>query len=417
MCRIVGFIKRDKTLAPRETVINMRDALSHGGPDDSGIYEQGNIIFAHRRLSIIDLSKFGHQPMLSEDRKLCLSYNGEIYNFKSIKSKLIEKGYTFQSTSDTEVILKGYQEFGEDIFSQLSGMYALSLYDKNNDCIYLARDHCGIKPLYYHISDNELIFSSEVKAFKHAGIIEENTDWKIYFLLFGFIPEPYTTLKDVLMLPKASYLKLNLQTNNYTIEKYETASFKNKIITQEKALSVVKNSIENAIESHLISDAPIGVFLSGGIDSSLISIIASRFKGKSLKTLSIIFDEKQYSEEKYQNSVVNQIQSDHSFHTISEKDFSENLQDIFRAMDQPTIDGVNTYFISKCAHERGLKAVLSGLGGDELFGGYPSFRRIEKLWYLRILQGSPLPKIFQFLKKEKFKKLSFLSLKILLLII
>lgn len=415
MCGIVGIITLNNQKINESTLIGMRDAIKHRGPDDEGIYinEEKTVGIGHRRLSIIDLSPSGHQPMGNEDRSIWITYNGEVYNFLELRHELKNLGYTFKSNSDTEVILKAYQMWGEESFKKLNGMFAFCIYDKRNSLLYLVRDHAGIKPLYYSFLNGGFIFSSEVKTFKvfNREWIE-NPYWKIYFLIFGHIPEPYTTLKDVYMLPKGSFLRLNLNTGKYDIEKFIEFNFSEKIKDLREAVEKIRYEFPRIVERHLISDAPVGVFLSGGIDSSIITVSAHKFQGDNLRTLSVVFNEKEFSEETYQAVILNKINSRHNSYLITEMDFMGDLDDIFSAMDQPTIDGVNTYFISKCASKDGLKTVLSGIGGDELFGGYPSFSRIDMFWFLRRLNGK-LRKPFSLLNhimNDKFKKLSFLSI-------
>lgn len=395
--------------------MQMTDALHHRGPDDSGVYinDDKSVALGHRRLSILDLTSHGHQPMSTEDERIWVIYNGEIYNFREMRSELQQLGHIFNSDSDTEVILKAYREWGENSFEKLNGMFAFSIYDKQKNLLFLARDHAGIKPLYYSFTGKSLIFSSEIKALKvFDKNWEEFEDWKIYFLIFGHIPEPVTTLKNVFMLPKSSFLKIDVETGKYEIAKYTEISFTDKIKDEQEAIELVRTSFTKAVERHLISDAPIGVFLSGGIDSSLIALLANKFLGKNLRTLSVVFNEKEYSEENYQNIVLQKIKSRHNSYLVTEKDFIENLDDIFSAMDQPTIDGVNTYFIAKCAKEEGLKAVLSGLGGDELFGGYASFSRINKIMALRHATGrmKNVFKLCEYLPNDRLKKLAYLSI-------
>ncbi|MDN3513013.1 MAG: asparagine synthase (glutamine-hydrolyzing) [Candidatus Brocadia sp.] len=417
MCRIAGLVDFNKIFNSQQLeklTLAIRDSMAHGGPDDAGIYmdKEKGVALGHRRLSIIDLSPLGHQPMGTEGGEVVITYNGEIYNFQEIKQDLLRKGYKFRSNTDTEVIIKAYQEWGENAFSKLLGMFAFCLYDQNRKVIYLVRDHAGIKPLYYHVSSEKyLLFASEVKTFKAFDKgWEVNRDWNIYFLIFGHIPEPFTTLKNVYMLPKGSFLKFDLQNNNYQIEEYTSFTFSNTINNHDNAVKDVREIFTKAVNRHLISNAPIGVFLSGGIDSSLIAIVASGFMGENLRTLSIIFNEKDYTEEKYQKIVHDKIKSKHSTKIVTQNDFINNLGDIFSAMDQPTVDGINTYFISQCAKEQGLKAVLSGIGGDELFGGYPSFSRIDKFWIFKSWKRKKLFRLFEYLDNDRLKRLSFLSI-------
>jgi len=416
MCRIAGIIdyKKSSNLDDfRKALSSSLDFLFNGGPDDVGTFidEDKHILLGNRRLSIIDLSSSGHQPMSNIDESIWITYNGEIYNFKEIRADLIQRGYKFRSNTDTEVIINSYIEWGTDSFDKFEGMFAFCLYDKLNNYVFLVRDYAGIKPLYYSISDKGLFFASEVKAIKILNnSINENEDWRSFFALFGSIPEPYTTLKDVYEIPKGSFLKLNLKSGHYTIEQFSKIKFKNDFVEIEEARKEIRELFLKAVESHLISDAPIGVFLSGGIDSSLITLVAARFKETNLKTLSVVFEEAEYSEEKYQKIIANKIRSDHRSYLIREKDFLNELDNIFEAMDQPTIDGINTYFISKFAKEAGLKVVLSGIGSDEIFGGYPSFYRINEIWFLKNRKFKNVFNIFENFKNKKIKKFSYFSI-------
>jgi asparagine synthase (glutamine-hydrolysing) len=427
MCRIVGIASSKPLHVSESLIVSLRDSMSHGGPDDAGIYIDRNVALANRRLSIIDLSQSGHQPMSSEDKKVWITYNGEIYNFKELRSELQKLGYNFNSNSDTEVIIKAYEEWGESSFLKLNGMFAFCIYDKRKEQLYLVRDHAGMKPLYYSFFNGTLLFSSEMKIFKlFNNSFDENSWWKIYFLLFGYIPGPYTTLKNVFMLPGGAFLRIDLKTWDYKIRSFANFTFSEKIKKEKDAIEFFRDEFVKAVERHLISDAPLGVFLSGGIDSSLISLIASRFISNRLITLSVVFNEKDYSEEKYQNLVINKINSKHIRYLVTESDFINCVENILSAIDQPTIDGINTYFISRCARETGLKTVLSGLGGDELFGGYPSFQLIKKLWFYKPyeLNGNRISEnfmknlkqqnffynLFGYSPVNKLKKISFLAL-------
>lgn len=408
MCRIAGIVNLKNMKIHEHLLISMCDSMKHGGPDDAGIYIDNNIALGNRRLSIIDLTPSGHQPMSNEEGNIWITYNGEIYNFYELRNELLKKGYSFKSRSDTEVIIKAYEVWGEKSFKKLYGMFAFCIYDKRKNLVYLVRDHAGIKPLYYSISEDYLIFSSETRAFRTFDKTwPENPSGKIYFLIFGHIPEPYTSLKNVYMLPKGSFLKLEPARHAFKIEKFNENNFTNTVEDEEKATALFLEVFKKAVKRHLISDAPLGVFLSGGLDSSIISIIASQFIEDNLLTLSVVFNEKDYSEEQFQEVVARSINSKHIKYLVTEKDFVEAMGDIFTAMDQPTIDGVNTYFISKCAKEAGLKAVLSGLGGDELFGGYPSFRHIKKM---RFYKPYSFYNFFKYLPNYKLKKFSFLAL-------
>lgn len=418
MCRILGILNyQNLSDSSAKNLINsLTDELAHGGPDDRGIYQDkdNKVVLGHRRLSILDLSKSGNQPMSNENESILIVFNGEIYNYLELRKELIGLGHIFKSNTDTEVILKSYIQWGVNSFEKFIGMFSFCIYDKISKNTYLVRDQSGIKPLYYSFDKNQLIFSSETKTFSHyKKDWKENNKWKTYFLAFGFIPEPFTSLENVLMLPKGSYLVFNNKSFDYNIIQYDKYDFTSTVNSLEEATYNIERLIEKSVKRHLISDAPIGVFLSGGIDSSLISLLSSKFLGSDLNTLSITFDESEYSEKKFQKIVQKKINSNHSSYQLHEKDFLNSVENIFSVMDQPTTDGINTYFISKFAHEDGLKTVLSGLGGDELFGGYPSFDRINKIWFLNKVNRSfrKIFSVFDYLGDDKIKKLSYLSMK------
>ncbi|MBS1774548.1 MAG: asparagine synthase (glutamine-hydrolyzing) [Bacteroidetes bacterium] len=410
MCRIAGIIDKRIT-AIEQTVIAMRDSMKRGGPDSSGLYldEKNGLGLGHRRLSLIDLSEAATQPMMSDDKKLVIVYNGEVYNFNDIKNELIAKGFHFSTSSDTEVILKSYQCWGIDGFKKLKGMFALAIYDQAKGEVLLARDASGIKPLYYYSDNNAFYFASEIKAFKQINSNwPERNDWKVYFLTYGYLPEPVTTLENVQPLEKGTCLVLNVSTLKTTRHEIVTASYSDKIRSIEEAVKIVKEKLDRAVERHLISDAPIGLFLSGGIDSSLLTLIAKKTGKEDIHTLSIVFDDAEYSEKQYQDIIAKKTGSHHRAFKLTKEMFLDAMPDIFRAMDQPTADGVNTYFISKYAKEYGLKAVLSGLGADELFGGYASFTRKSMIDKLNRVP-SALLNITEAFGKDKYRKIAFLS--------
>ncbi|HTN20019.1 MAG TPA: asparagine synthase (glutamine-hydrolyzing) [Pelobium sp.] len=410
MCRIAGivhpFFLKD---ALHHNIRKMCDLQAHGGPDGEGYFvdEEANLALGHRRLSLIDLSHLGHQPM--QYQHLHISFNGEIYNFQEIKADLLAKGHVFQSHSDTEVILHAYAEWGTGCFKRFNGMFALAIYDQRAKKLMLARDVAGIKPLYYFQQQNQFIFASEVKAFATSGlIIDEDPNWKIYFLSFGFIPEPHTTLKNVKSLAPGQVLIYDLRSYQSQIETFEKLEFSSGLTNEKEVEQLIHTTLSDAVKRHLISDAPIGVFLSGGIDSSIISLLAAQNAKQQIQTLSVSFNENAYDESFYQKIIQEKINSRHTHYIITKKEYLEALPQLQNAFDQPSNDAVNSWFISRCAKQNGLKAVLSGLGGDELFGGYPSFKRIDTAIALRKL---PL-RIFNIadhLHDDKLKKLLFLK--------
>ena len=419
MCGIAGIYQYKKEIGEaglREIIGKMNHSQFHRGPDDGGIFIDGKngVALGHRRLSILDLSAAGKQPM-SRDA-VWITFNGEIYNFLELKKELETKGYKFKTKTDTEVILALYVEYGEKSFAMLRGMFAFGLWDEKNQKNFLVKDRYGIKPLYYYASNEKLVFASTVKALKNSGIvpIQKNQEAYIGFLLFGSVPLPLTTLKNVFAVPAGHYLEINSRGDKKLVKYYNLldAFLKKSNDNFEMAKNKIKNLLEESIKSHLMSDAPLGVFLSGGLDSSAIAALSAEAlreggAGRKISTLSIIFDEPEFSEQKYQRLVVDRIKSNHKEIKITKEDFKNGFEEIFRAMDQPTIDGVNTYFVSRVAKQAGLKAVLSGLGSDEIFMGYHYFRIVK---FVRLAQKLIPGFVFSLLpKKGKWGRLQWLK--------
>lgn len=412
MCRIAGII--DPSVGDlKRAIVCMRDAMQHGGPDDEGVYldPDHSLALGHRRLALIDLSPGGHQPMADANGALQLIFNGEIYNFRELKTILKSYGHHFVTESDTEVILKAYQQWDTECFSYFEGMFALALWDSQKRQLILARDHAGIKPLYYYQSGDTLYFASEIRAFHSLPQrFQESDAWQTYFLAFGYLPEPITTLKNVHPVPSGTALVFDLPSLRCRSHRFSQFHFTEDIRIERDAIELVRQKMEQAVKRHLIADAPIGLFLSGGIDSSLLTILAKKYHGEQLHTLSIVFEEASFSEKPYQDIIIQQTNALHQSFLVTRNDFYRDIPDILQAMDQPSIDGINTYFISRYARQVGLKAVLSGLGADELFGGYPSFQLSAKLSLLQQVPSALLHR-FEHSRDYRLKKLSFASFK------
>lgn len=410
MCRIAGIVSTNAGKGQSKALVNtMCNAMLHGGPDDAGIFEDENasLVLGHRRLSIIDLSKNGHQPMADSAKKAWIVFNGEIYNYPELKQELKKLGAQFISETDTEVIIQAYLYWGVAAFDKLRGMFAFVLYDTAGEEVFLVRDSGGIKPLYYSTINGGLAFASEIRAFKAAGISPETDPrWPVWLLAYGHIPEPHTTLKDVSSLPKGHYLHRK-KNGNYTLHKFVADKPAFSITDKHAAQEGIYQNLQSAVKRQLIADAPLGVFLSGGIDSAIIALLANAQKPE-LKTISIFFDEKSYDERLYQNTVAHHINGENFKHLVKKQDFEEYFPNILAAMDMPTTDGINSWFISKYAHDNGLKAVLSGVGADELYGGYPSFERIKWIRYLRMLPKAMLAKASH-IPANNYKRLAYLA--------
>ncbi|HKV41286.1 MAG TPA: asparagine synthase (glutamine-hydrolyzing) [Blastocatellia bacterium] len=407
MCGITGYFSPSVTPGPDAlaSVTRMMGAMAHRGPDDEGLFNDRHAVLGHNRLSIIDLSPAGHQPMPNAARTAWVVFNGEIYNFKQLREELLGLGRKFCSRSDTEVIVEGYSEWGIDrLLARLRGIFAFAIYDSapidgSSPRLILARDHFGVKPLYYYLTSDRLIFASEVRALLAGGMVpgEQNPDALVRFLQLGSVPAPTTTVKNVFSVPAAHYLAVDAAGHGlrpyWDLTHFLDDSHRpERSVSFEQAAEAIRALLDEAVSLNLISDVPIGVFLSGGMDSSSLAALASNALDHPVTTLSVVFEEPAFSEAKYARAVADRFSTNHREITIRSSDFHDQLPAIFAAMDQPTIDGVNTYFVSKAAKEAGLTVVLSGTGGDEVFLGYQYFKlgnRIDRAArLLRLLPGS-----------------------------
>ncbi len=414
MCRIAAIISKDKSLL-KSSIPKMIDAMHRGGPDDSGITINEDLGYAlgHRRLSIIDLSPTGHQPMLDVTSEIEIIFNGEIYNYQQLKEELVQLGHQFKTQSDTEVLIKGYAQWQQAMLPKLKGMFAFVIIDKKNNTLFAARDHAGIKPLYIGYNGDNIYLSSEIRGLKAANENwKENPNWKIWFLTFGFLPEPVTTLDNVKTIPRGHFITINIATKEEKVASYSQYEYQNsKSDIYAQAALKTKQLVGAAVKRHLVSDVPVGVFLSGGIDSSILAILAQQQQSSPIETISIYFDDEKYSEKEYQELIIKQTGVKHHLYKITKEEFIDSWDDIYQSLDQPSTDAINTYFICKYAKQNGIKVVLSGLGADEIFGGYPSIgRSLQFNKYARLavaykllpsfIKGSYPNKKFDFLKKK-----------------
>ena len=387
MCGIAGLVCSFSP-SPMETdaVGRMMKAQDHRGPDASGLRQINNTVLGHRRLSIIDLGPTGAQPMTNEDGSIWVTYNGEIYNYLELRRELCGHGHVFQSRTDTEVLLHGYEEWGVDgLLSRLRGMFAFAIWDSSKGLI-LARDRLGIKPLYYAALPDRFVFASEVKAILASGLMrrEKNADAVAGFLLTGSVPAPLTIARDVRCLLPGTYL--TYFNGELRKKQYWDLEFKGQP-PDPQAMQSLRQELTNAVRAHLMADVPLGIFLSGGVDSAAVACLASRTGGARLRTLTLTFENELLSEASEARDIARHFDTDHRQVRVTSADFARELPQILTAMDQPTNDGVNTYFVSKAAREVGLKVVLSGLGGDEVFWGYRHYHNIQPA--LRLLNKLP----------------------------
>jgi asparagine synthase (glutamine-hydrolysing) len=382
MCGIAGIIRLNTNNGRLEAKIEkMQTALKHRGPDDAGIYisTDKQAALAHTRLSILDLSAAGHQPMSTTDNRYHITFNGEIYNFQELRENLISQGEKFHSQTDTEVILKLYQRIGSDCVQHLRGMFAFAIWDDLEKTCFLARDPLGIKPLYYYQLGTTLVFASELRAVLASGLpaINMSLEGLYGYLTTGSVPEPYTLIADIYCLSAGNWLYW--QNGNITKKQYWQINFTPEKISPPEAREIVRKALLDSIQHHFISDVPVGIFLSGGIDSTTILGLATQTQKSQLSTYSITFAESEFNEGELAQKIANHFGAKHTEYQVTSSFAKTILPDFLAAIDQPSIDGFNTFCVSKVAHDHGMKVVLSGLGGDEIFGGYQSFQKVPQM--------------------------------------
>jgi asparagine synthase (glutamine-hydrolysing) len=393
MCGIVGIVARETQISPA-TLEQATRSLAHRGPDDSGMVllqveqpEPLQIGLGHRRLAILDLSPLGHQPMQDPVTGNWIVFNGEIYNFRELREELEASGVEFKSHSDTEVILAAYRIWGESCLTRLGGMFAVALWDAHRKRLLLARDPMGIKPLYYFQSAGTFIFASEIRTLLQMGMVPRKLDPTgiLSYLTFGSVYEPWTIVDGVKAVPPGHLLTLE----NGSVSRREywsplrPSSLPSLNLNLQSGDGIATGAelsaiLRDAVLSHLVSDVPVGVFLSGGIDSSALVAVLSH-NGVRANTFSLVFEEEEFNEGKYSREIAHRFGTEHHQIAISQQDTLAVLPAALRAMDQPTIDGINTYLVSAKTRAAGVKVALTGLGADEMFAGYSNFRRVPKM--------------------------------------
>ena len=401
MCGICGLINRDSS-CDSEVLYRMLDSIRHRGPDDCGVKIINSVGIGHRRLSIIDLEG-GQQPMASEDELYWISFNGEIYNYKELRKVLLSFGHSFQTNSDTEVLLKAYIEWGAGCVSRMRGMFAFAILDKEKQELFLARDQFGIKPLVYTIQNNLFAFASELQALRQIPDLpwEINITAVDQFLKYQFIPAPNTIYKDTYKLLPGQYLRVGLDGKIKEIKQYWQLDFKpDNSLSEQDWLEQLDEVIKDSVKAHLVSDVPFGAFLSGGIDSSLVVGYMAEIMQRPVKTFSIGFEEEGFSELAYARQVSQKWQTDHH-EMIVKPDALGILPDLVSHYGEPFGDSsaIPTYYVSKLAREH-VPMVLTGDAGDELFAGYESY---TTRW---IRHSNPIPEHLPRFKKMLYGPLS-----------
>ena len=382
MCGIAGIFNSDldhsSQLQAQQRMINY---MHHRGPDDKGHKDFDICMLGQTRLSIIDLSDKARQPFLDKKNKISVAVNGEIYNYRVLREKLLAKGYKFQSDSDSEVVLHGYKEWNESLFPMLQGMFAISIYDGNSESLYLCRDRLGIKPLYFARVDKSLIFASEIGAIIQSKLLRSsfNTDSLFPFLFLGYMPDSICPIEGVESLSPGSYLKVTKNDINYKNYWEMEFSEKKQYENDNELILETRKILEESIRVHTQSDVPLGVFLSGGIDSTIIAGLVSS-QNSHVKTLSVGFEDgpTRLNELEIARKTAKYFGTNHTEFVLNGSDIRQRISRIIRHIDSPSFDGINSYIVSEMAKESGLTVALSGLGGDELFGGYEIFNFYPK---------------------------------------
>ena len=413
MCGISGIFDWKKLKEADVIVEKMLDSQHKRGPDYRSIYSDEEVFLAHNRLSIIDLAEKANQPMKSNDGDVVISYNGELYNYLNLKEEL-KANYHFKTNSDTEVIIAAYQKWGMDMLKFFDGMFAFAIWDKSSKNFFLCRDRLGIKPLYYLELGKSIVFSSSTKAILNAFPNQKfslDKNAVIDFMNYGTAYNPSTIFNEIKSLEKGKYIKLNNETYEkiqYWLPQLNNSS---KIASYYHVKKEVNRLILEAVEKRLIADVPVGIFLSGGIDSSAIVAAASKVKKNEINTFSVVFDDESYDESTYANIIAKHYSTKHKEIKVNSDFILHNIYDFIRSMDHPTVDGFNSYIISDAVSKENFKVALSGTGSDELFLGYPFYtlaKRFEESKWIQSFPpiikkavGSSLKKVYPGLKGDK----------------
>lgn len=390
MCGIAGIAGHDIDQPTyRSAIQQMTDALAHRGPDAEGIWNDAHCFLGHRRLSIIDLSAAGNQPLISQDGRYTLVYNGELYNYRELKLELqrAQHGsgqlpYFFKTNTDTEVILAAYLRWGIECLQRFNGMFAFAIWDTQEQRLLVVRDRLGVKPLYYHFKDNVLSFASEIRSLMRSGLTAKKASAASLaeYVQYATVHAPNSILEDVFILMPGTILEY--RQGVVTMSEYWNINKHTKTIgdlSYEDTCKSINHLLTASVERRLVADVPFGAFLSGGIDSSAIVGLMSKVSSQKIRTFNVSFDEGEFSEAVYAKQIAEKFNTEHHEIKLTPADFLKQLPEALAAMDHPGGDGPNSYIVSKATREAGITMALSGLGGDELFAGYDIFKRFHEL--------------------------------------
>lgn len=393
MCGIVGKVNFDsRQPVDREQIGRMADSIRHRGPDDEGAWVAGNVGLGHRRLSIIDLSPSGRNPMCNEDGTVWIVYNGEVYNFQQLRPVLEARGHKFKSRTDTEVVLHAYEEYGSDCVQHFRGMFAFAVWDSRSRQLLLARDRLGVKPLFYSVNSNGLLFGSEIKAVLASGDVDFSSDPVSLhqFLLWQCIPSPRTGFREIKKLPPASILTWQ-EGGEVRIQKYWSVDYSQPQKTGARELSQqVRDLVQEATQMRLIADVPLGLFLSGGVDSACVLAATRKVRSGKIQTFSVAFGHKDFDESPYARLLAKHFETDHHELKVTPQAI-ELLPQMASLFDEPFADSsaIPTFFLARYTRQH-VKVALSGDGGDEAFGGYQRYLALKALGLLSRIPGSKL---------------------------
>ncbi len=387
MCGICGIFRLNGIVDDGERIYRMLDSMAHRGPDGRGALKvSDNLFFGHVRLSIIAPTSEGAQPMVNLDTGDVITYNGEIYNYRELHGELSGKGCVFRTASDTEVLLKAYEQWGTDCLSHLDGIFAFAIWDARNRRLFAARDRLGVKPFYYYLINNKdgggIVFASEVRGLLSSGMVPKriSPQGMASVLSHGSVQEPFTVVEGVRSLPAGGWFEAGEKVAIHDAPQWNGGG---------RSVSEIAPELEAAVRRQTVADVPLGVFLSGGIDSAAIASLASRAIGE-LHTFTVIFEEKGLDERRRSRKTADRCGAIHHELELDGDHIRSSIPKALDAYDQPSIDGINTWLVANCVHNAGIKVALSGLGGDELYAGYGGFYRPLRLMrFARIMRSIP----------------------------
>lgn len=392
MCGISGILGLSNEAQRNSVIRKMNDSMAHRGPDADGFFVDSHVALGHRRLSIIDLSSAANQPFVDNSKRYVIVFNGEIYNFHEIKPLL--KDYAFKTSGDTEVIIAAYAKWGPACLQHLKGMFAMVIWDRKEKELFVSRDRFGVKPLYYYDNNGTFLFASEIRAILASELVERrlNKEGLHDYLMFQSVITPATLIKDIQQLPAGHYMIR--REGKSEIKKYWGLTDGGTAINEQSYDQIkakVRELLYKSVERRLVSDVPLGTFLSGGIDSSIIAGIMAETNPNQTNAFTIAFDEANYDESEYAELIAKKFNLNHTKVTLRPNDFLQELPIALDAMDSPSGDGLNTYVVSKAIRKSGIVVAMSGVGGDELFAGYPIFKQHLQLQKYRSLFRLGLP--------------------------